>query len=210
VQISSFKAILDQGFEIYGKKSVPGQTLFRDRIRPDFNKSGYSEEKLNSTAFEIEDYNLLVLLKVLNPSTPNRTILLFSQYIDFIVHYVENKLLNATYKCYKIENAAMVHTLNDLLFFRLGLEAKKMVNYIDTGGISLVWKDWEDFGYKLYLAKKKATRSRMRPLCYIQLHNLTSIFFLCAVVLFWAFIFFIGENVYYWRKHRVKVYGYLE
>jgi hypothetical protein len=207
VQYSSLKAILDHRFEIHGIKSLPGQPSLRNQLRSDFKMSGYDENKLNSTVFEIKDYNALILLSVLNPAKPNRAILIGTPYIDFILDYVENKLFNGSYKCYKIERAAVRHHLVDLLWFRHGNEAKKMVSFIDAGGISQVWKDWVDFYYKLQTSTSKTSQTLIKR---IQMDNLISIFFLCADVLIWPLIVFIGEVLYHRKCHRVRIYNYLK
>lgn len=153
-QFSSLKEILEHDIEIYGIKPPPGGDSLRNLLHNDFEMLGYLD-KLNSSVFEIADQNTLSLLRVLSPSTPNRSIIFLADNIDFILNYAQNVVLRGQYKCHKIANFAIINDFFDLLLNMFESEMRQIVRKVDGAGLPKLWKEWLDFFYEVIAPKNR-------------------------------------------------------
>lgn len=187
-QFTGLKELLEHGFEIYGTQHLPGSPPLKELIRFDFALLGQSG-KLNSTVFETEGYTPVNLFGMVNPSTPNRSIIVATESIEFFLDHVQHRVLGGRFSCFAIKNVAIMKDFLDVLMFRFEKETQIMVGRIEAAGLTSIWKQWYDLFYKLMLHKDTTDRNRK----WIGMIYLTSVIFMCGILWTCSTVIFIIE-----------------
>lgn len=136
VHHSSLKELLEHRFEIYGVQHLPGSPHLKELLWLEFALLGQAE-KLNSTVFETKSYSPVKLFEIINPSTPNRSIIVATDSIDFFLNHVQHRILRDRFSCFAIKNAAVIKDVFDVPMFRFENEVKVMVGRIEAAGLIL-------------------------------------------------------------------------
>ncbi|OXA39383.1 hypothetical protein Fcan01_25875, partial [Folsomia candida] len=188
--LSSLRKVIKAGFEIYGQKQPDGINLpsLRSRLSFDFELAGLPD-KVDRTVFETRAQNIL---QILGPTRPNRSILIATENLDYIVQFIErNHLKGMKSRCHKIENFALVMTYFDVVRVRRYREVGRVANFMETMGFTKLWRERYKFYLKVtYIPWAVDTKSFVNRINY---DDLVSLCIFCSILVAGAILIYLFE-----------------